>query len=168
MKRILLAAAVAALAALLLPGAAAAHHARGLVLQPADIAFAPATDRCPVGIITFALRTIRGAPAGKGTACVKAVEPVGTTGQIARVVLRMQLAGGSLVVRATADETFLSETSLEQRWQGTVRDGTGRFRDARGRLTGGGIVAFNADGSVTSDVVWTVRLRRDRDGCDDR
>jgi hypothetical protein len=155
-----LAVALSVLAVALTPGVALAHHpAQTLTLKPANITFAEPSSQCPEGTIGFDLQSPAGAMAGTGSSCIQRIRPLGTFGQHVHAVLELQLAHGSLTVDSTIEEIFLSESSEAQLWQGTVVRGTGRYAGARGKLVGGGTLAFNPDGSVDSTVVYVIRLR---------
>jgi hypothetical protein len=151
--------AAAALIVALASTAAEAKPGQTLSLMPANITFAPETGACPLGTVDFDVHSSAGAPLGAGTSCILAIDPIGTHGQRAHVVFSFVLADGSLTVETRLKETFLSETSFLQRAHGKVVAGTGEFADAHGRLRGGGTIVFNADGSITSGVVFVVTLK---------
>jgi hypothetical protein len=151
--------AAALLVVALATGTAQAKPKQVLALAPANLAFGPSTEQCPIGTAEFDLMSPSGAALGAGSACIQAIEPVGTTGQRARSILTFELAGGSLTIDTRLKERFIGEASLAQVAHGKVTAGTGRFADARGKLAGGGTVTFNADGSIDSNVVYVLVVK---------
>jgi hypothetical protein len=119
---------------------------------------------CPEALfgLSFDLVSPAGNALGTGTSCVRSIdgcEPfVAGCRQTVHAVFTLDFGRGSLTVPMKLREVWPTESSLTQRGTGRIAGGTGDFVDARGRVKGGGALAFTEQG-LASEVVYTVHLK---------
>jgi hypothetical protein len=142
----------------------ARHPREAFALTPANIAFGATTADCPELLVTFDLLGRDGTKVGTGASCVQRIRTeclevvfVGCEQKVS-TLLSLDLARGSLTFRATLDETWLSEAEIFEVASGHLERATGIYEGHRGRLSGGGVLAFTATG-VASTIDWLVTLR---------
>jgi hypothetical protein len=111
--------------------------------------------------VDFGLTSDAGQPVGFGRQCVQSQTPVPCPTFCDVVVgrLTLNLAGGKIEADWTISETFSPDfTTVTQVLAGTVTGGTGLYGDAAGTVSGGGVVIFNRDGTLTTDLEIVVTL----------
>jgi hypothetical protein len=111
--------------------------------------------------VDFGLTSAAGQPVGFGRQCVQSQTPTPCPTFCDVVVghLTLSLAGGKLEADWTISETFSPDfTTVTQTLAGTVTGGTGLYDDAAGTLSGGGLIIFNPDGTLTTDLEIVLTL----------
>jgi hypothetical protein len=113
--------------------------------------------------LAFDMVSASGAPLGSGQSCVHSstgCEPF-TPFCRTKVDATFTLAfkRGSLTAPMTLRELMPSDSVVLQQGSGRIASGTGEFSGARGRVEGGGIIAFT-DAAPVTKLFYAVRLER--------
>jgi hypothetical protein len=165
MNRKTLYALVAVAAVVLAAGSAQAHGPDRSTIAFTIQNVGDATSACSESLfgLSFDMVSPAGALLGTGRSCVHSIDDgcavfaVGCR-QIVRATFTLDFGRGSLTVPMKLREVFVTESSLTQRGTGKIAAGTGAFSEARGRLKGGGTVAFTEQG-IAADLIYVVHLK---------
>jgi hypothetical protein len=109
--------------------------------------------------VDFGLTSDAGQPVGFGRQCVgsQTQVPCPTYCDVVVGHLTLDLAGGKLEADWTISETFSPDfTTVTQTLGGTVTGGSGLYRGAAGIVSGGGVIVFNPDGTLTTNLAIVV------------
>lgn len=107
--------------------------------------------------------SVTGRPLGTGQVCVDSIagcEPFAPfCRRTVRSIVTFGLERGSLVVPMKLREVLPTELSFVQAGGGRVREGTGAYAAATGRVWGGGAGAFDESFAFTGSLVYVAELR---------